>query len=185
MLRTSAAPDALQNTFYCTWLLVLHLGCLGSIPIANCTADERVSRVTSGLAILYTFGASDSDTSAIRDTSGQADPLDLRIDKPQTIVFRDGKLNLASPVTIASDGPASRLIRSVKQSQELTVEACLKPQSIQQSGPARIVSLSLNTSQRNFSFGQEKSRFDFRLTTSARDNNGTPSTSTSVATRNC
>ena len=178
MLRTSSAQDALQNANCCTWLLVLHLSWLFSIPIASCTADERVSRVTSGLAALYSLGASESDTSSIRDTSGQSEPLDLRIDKPQTIVFRDGKLNLTSSVTIASDGPATRLIRSVKQSQELTVEAWLKPQSIQQSGPARIVSLSLDTSQRNFSLGQDKGRFDFRLRTSAHDNNGIPSTST-------
>ncbi len=176
-MRTFSAQDAVQNALGIIWLVVLLLNWLGLIPVASCDADERGNRVTSGLAALYTLDASQSDMSAIRDTSGQVEPLDMRIDKPQAIVFRPGKLNLASPVTIASDGPASRLILTLKQSQALTVEAWLTPQSVQQSGPARIVSLSLDTSQRNFTLGQEKGRLDFRLRTTARDSNGIPSTS--------
>jgi hypothetical protein len=56
------------------------------------------------------------------------------------------------------------------------MEVWLKPANDQQSGPARIVSVSLDPSSRNIMLGQEQARFDVRLRTTTTDNNGQPST---------
>jgi hypothetical protein len=61
---------------------------------------------------------------------------------------------------------------------ELTVELWLTSQKLTQQGPARLVTISLDTGQRNFTLGQLDNRFDVRLRTTATDGNGLPSTST-------
>ncbi|MCC6508086.1 MAG: DUF1553 domain-containing protein [Pirellulaceae bacterium] len=159
--------------------------CRGNDSPNQPSSDPLPARVSQGLAAFYTFDmgdgvrrSADAEAGIVRDTAGQPAPLHLRIDKPQTVLFRSGRLDLSSAVTLAADGPATPLIRAVKDSGELTVEVWLKPQSAMQSGPARIVSLSLDTSLRNFTLGQDKGRFDVRLRTTQRDNNGQPSLAT-------
>ncbi len=124
----------------------------------------------------YTFAA--APNGLVEDRSGFSDELSLRIDKPQATTVRGGKFAITAPVVIASDGPAGKIIAAAKRSQEIAVELWLKPQGTQQSGPARIVSLSLDTSQRNLTIGQDRGQFDVRLRTTATDPNGMPSTST-------
>ena len=70
------------------------------------------------------------------------------------------------------------LIERIQAEGELTIEAWLTPAKAQQSGPARIITLSKDSSQRNFTLGQDGDRFDFRLRTTKTDLNGLPSLST-------
>lgn len=60
-----------------------------------------------------------------------------------------------------------------KKAQQLSVEIVLKSGATGQSGPARILSYSANTNQRNFTLGQEGNELVFRLRTSQSDLNGT------------
>ncbi len=136
--------------------------------------DETSHRVTPGLQALYSFDQ--AENGLIPDKSGAGEPLNLRIDKPQNVQFRSGRMQITTPVTIASDGPATKLIDSIRETGELSIEAWLTPSDLKQSGPARIVSLSIDPSQRNFTLGQDKGRLDVRLRTSSTDNNGQPST---------
>lgn len=137
-------------------------------------AVEPNARVTKGLETLYTFEL--SEEGLIADRSGVGEPLNLRIDKPQGVLQRNGRFLVNSAVTIASDGPAKKLIDAIKQTNALSIEAWVKPLDDQQAGPARIVSLSMDPSNRNFTLGQDKKRFDVRLRTTSTDNNGQPST---------
>lgn len=144
-----------------------------SVTDANVPVDAA-SRVTEGLLALYSFETAEGGV--IADRSGIGNALNLRIDKTQATLFRSGRMSVTSAVTIASDGPATKIISAVKQSNELTIEAWLKPLNLVQTGPARIVSFSADTSQRNATLGQDKGRFDVRLRTTSTDNNGMPST---------
>lgn len=74
--------------------------------------------------------------------------------------------------------PAFPVIRSLSSANEFTVELWLTSQTLTQKGPARIVTISLDTGQRNFTLGQLDDRFDVRLRTTKTDGNGLPSTST-------
>lgn len=132
-------------------------------PAAMAVADYTFEPTPSGLIV---------------DRSDSTDPLPLRIDKPQATTVRGGKFAITAPVVIASDGPASKIIAAVKRSQEIAVELWLTPQDTQQAGPARIVSLSVDTSQRNLTIGQDRGQFDVRLRTTATDANGMPSIAT-------
>lgn len=143
---------------------------------AFAAAAERPLRISKDLLVLYTFER--SADGVIHDRSGVQEALDLRIDKPQGVAWSGSSLIVTSSVAIRSTGPATKIITAVKQSGELTMEAWIKPGDIQQTGPARIVSLSSDTSQRNVTLGQDGSKFDVRLRTTATTDNGMPSIAT-------
>ncbi len=151
---------------------------LGAALSSAAASDEKVPsgtvRVAQDQIALYTFEA--MSDGIVRDRSEFGEPLNLRIDKPQNTLVRNGKMFVSSSVSMASDGPATKVIEAVRQTRELTIEVWMKPLDLKQSGPARIVSLSGDTSQRNFTLGQDKGRLDVRLRTSSTDNNGIPST---------
>lgn len=137
-------------------------------------AAEPVERVADGLEALYTFEADVAGT--IPDRSGVQPPVDLRIDKPEAVRFHGAGMAVGAPVTIASDGPATRITSRLRQAQQFTLECWLEPAAPEQTGPARIVSLSLDTGKRAVTLSQDKGRYDLRLRTSATSDNGTPST---------
>jgi hypothetical protein len=132
-------------------------------------------RVANGIVAFYTFER--PADGVIRDRSGAGEPLDLKIENPQGLAFRGGRLLVNSPARISSAAPARKIVAAVKQSKALSIEAWLKPHDTSQAGPARIVSLSSNPSQRDFTLAQDGSRYDVRLRTTSTDANGTPSIS--------
>ncbi|MEQ8787354.1 MAG: DUF1592 domain-containing protein [Pirellulaceae bacterium] len=139
-------------------------------------AQESPQRVERGLVCRYEFN--EDGGRVIRDSSGVGEPLDLTIDKPGAVRWVDGALLVESPVALVTSQPAKKLIDAIKRSGALTIEVWLKPASVSQEGPARIVSLSADTSQRNVTLGQDKDLYDVRLRATTRDRNGLPSTST-------
>ena len=140
------------------------------------TAEDKSLRVTDGLQAFYTFD--DIEGKVVRDQSGVGEPLDLRIKEENSVQREAGKVTIRRSTLIASDGPATKIISTVKQSGEITVEAWVRPANLSQEGPARIVTISRDTSNRNFTLGQEKDRYDARLRTTKASNNGLPSTAT-------
>ena len=111
-----------------------------------------------GLQVLYLPDESDGKT--LPDLSGVGNPLDL---------VAGGKPRFSSPA------PATKLIAAAKASHEFTIETWLTAVKASQSGPARIVTLSLDSGQRNFTLGQDGGHFDLRFRTTKTDQNGMPS----------
>jgi len=151
-----------------TWLGVAL--CLLSI------SASAAPRVTTGLQALYTF--EEGSGNIVSDVSGVGTPLDLTIESPAATNWVTGGLSVNSSAVIASAGAASKVITAVKASNALSVEAWLKPSNTTQNGPARIVSLSLDPSNRNFTLGQSLSKYNFRLRSSSTSTNGIPSVTT-------
>ena len=137
-------------------------------------AAEPAERVIDGLEALYTFEADVNGT--IPDRSGVQPPIDLRIDRPQAVRFHAGCMAVSVPVSIASDGPATRITTRLRQAQQFSIEAWVTPAEPEQTGPARIVTLSLDAGKRSVTLAQDKGRYDLRLRTSTTSDNGTPST---------
>jgi hypothetical protein len=79
------------------------------------------------------------------------------------------------PTLIASAGPATKVIDAVRQSGSLTVEAWIEPANATQGGPARIVTLSRDPGQRNFTLGQGAAAYEMRFRTATTSPNGEPS----------
>jgi hypothetical protein len=135
-------------------------------------ADSRPQRVTGELQVLYDFRSPEGPT--IQDRSGAAEPLDLRIADKNAVRRSAQGLEVVGNVSIASEKPASRLIESIRQSGAVTIEAWIRPANTNQKGPARILTVSRNTTERNLTLGQEGDKFDVRLRTSSTDANGMP-----------
>jgi hypothetical protein len=152
------------------------LGTIASIGFSRARADEPPERVVDGLQALYTFEA--LVNGVIPDRAGVGEGIDLRIDKPQGVRFQAGRMEIDLPVVIASDGPATRLTQALRQAQQFSLEVWITPADAEQTGPARIVSLSLDTSKRSLALVQEKGRYELRLRTSTTSDNGTPATPT-------
>ncbi len=136
---------------------------------------ESTPRVTNGLIAFYDFASTKGAT--VYDRSGVAKPIHLRIASSSAVRRAKGALEIRGKTIIRSDGNASRLNQSVRQSNQLTVEAWIKPASRNQSGPARIVTISRDSSNRNFTLGQDGDRFDARLRSTKSSKNGMPSIS--------
>ncbi|MFG0265704.1 MAG: DUF1592 domain-containing protein [Rhodopirellula sp. JB055] len=138
------------------------------------TLAEETFRVSNGLVAFYTFEAGRGDM--IKDRSGNGAPMDLRIQDASAVSWGDGSLDVRSATKIFSIGSAGKLVDQLKRSNALTVEAWIKPKNTIQKGPARIVSLSSNSVQRNITLGQEGDRYQVRLRTTSTSDNGLPET---------
>lgn len=139
------------------------------------TAD-RPSRVTSGLQVFYNFA--DSSGGIVKDRSGTGEPVHLKILDVNAVRRSAGTLQIVRRTTIRSERPARKLIDSVRRSGAITIEAWIEPANTTQSGPARLVTLSKNASERNFTLGQDGDDFEVRLRTTGTSTNGIPAVAT-------
>jgi hypothetical protein len=85
---------------------------------------------------------------------------------------RNYTMSVAGGAYLARDAE-EHLLRELKSSNELTVEAVIRPDDPNQDGPARIVSFSTDSGSRNFTLGQQDETLVFRLRTPATGSNGT------------
>ena len=134
------------------------------------TLEENSARIQDGLQVLYTFDAGEGDR--VFDVSETGNPLNLTIDNPQNVTWGDGTLTVDASTLISSQDPASKLNQAIAQSNELTIEAWVISDDENQSGPARMVTLSENTTNRNFTLGQRNDSYDVRLRTTETGSNG-------------
>ena len=137
--------------------------------------DSTGSRTHNGLLVLYDFGSASGRI--VKDRSGVGQPLDLVIENEKSVRRSAGALEVRTGTVIRSEQSATKIIDSIRRTSEITVEAWVQPAKPNQSGPARIVTLSKNTNERNFTLGQDGERFDARLRTDRTSANGIPSMS--------
>ena len=147
-------------------------------------------RVRDGLVALYGF--TEGEGATIRDISGVGDALDLQVGPPDATAWQpSGGLLFEKPGAFAaSREPAGKVADACRKSNELTIEAWVTPSTVNQIGPARIVTVSLDTSRRNFTLGQDGrldrwpppggTCFVGRLRTTDTGENGVPPLQTSI-----
>jgi hypothetical protein len=135
-----------------------------------------------GLQVLYTF--SEGSGTTVYDVSGTGAPLNLTIRDQEAVQWLDGELSVHASTIMSATESASRLASAARATHELTIEAWVAPAGTEQDGPARIVTLSKNTEQRNFMLGQGPWRdhpsdnpafYVARLRSTSTDENGMPS----------
>jgi|GEM_PF-553146 len=141
-------------------------------------------RITQGLIALYTFQEGDGVT--VTDVSNVGTPMDLTIVDPANVTWEIDGLSVNIPTLIGSDGPATKLFDAITTSNEITIEAWLTPANITQDGPARVITMSADTSNRNFTLGQglwgsnPADVINVRLRTTNTNLDGEPSLTTSA-----
>ena len=157
------------------------------------TSYDRVAvqivpaRTRNGLVALYDFRDQEGDV--ISDISAVGQPLDLHIGNPNSVTWTEGTLTLDEAVQISSFQPATKINDAVKASGEITVETWVRPSNLAQSGPARIVTISEDTSLRNFTLGvgpegpETGQQITARTRTTGTDTNGLPAVTTGSVLR--
>ncbi|MBN1674578.1 MAG: FecR domain-containing protein [Kiritimatiellae bacterium] len=133
----------------------------------------------TGLLARYTFD--ERAGAVVRDVSNTGRALDLRIRDPKTVEWlTDGGLALRRPTVIASEQPARKIVEACRASNELSVEVWVRTVGRQPSAARagkefrRIVSLSSDPYNRNFSLGEAVTGYAARLRTTATNENGVP-----------
>jgi hypothetical protein len=128
------------------WFVLLILG--------NLLAGMIRPHAEDGLIALYTFHEGSGTT--IHDVSGVGDPLNLTIPNlPGITWLPGGGISINEGQIIGSGAPATKVIQAVQETSEITIETWIKPDSLNQLGPARVVTLSAHTTDRNFTLGLE------------------------------
>ncbi len=123
--------------------------------------------------LLTAFRFDHLDHGSIVSIAASPVPIRLRIEDPALVSITDtGGLRLAGPTRIVSDRPASELSSRLAGTGEFTIETWIRPDSLSQHGPARIVSLSRDEGDRNVTLAQDGSDLILRLRTAITDRNG-------------
>ncbi len=138
------------------------------------------TRTFTGLESFYYFRAGSPGT--VFDYAGTTAPYHLtQLDTLALTQLPGHGLSLDTATLITSPRPAQALNNAIVATGEITMEAWLQPSTIGQSGPARIVTLSNDPSNRNASLSHGQwddvlptDVFDARLRTTEQSLNGQP-----------
>ncbi|MDP6634098.1 MAG: LamG domain-containing protein [Phycisphaerae bacterium] len=125
---------------------------------------------TKGLVFIWghsTWASSSVGTAGVIARASKLTPRGkARVTTGKSISLKGGAF-LAAP---AING---KLLAACMKSNALTIEALIKPDDLDQSGPARIISFSQDGQIRNFTVGQEKNILIFRLRTTSKSDQNT------------
>jgi hypothetical protein len=153
---------------------------LSNKDIASTLSVAETKRVRDGLIAYYNFGY--DPYNVIRDLSGYNEPVDLRILQPSSVSWNDlNRLEIKSNTTLVSTAPATKIVKAIKKTQQLTVECWIRPTEPFSSANARIVSLANNDADIGFVLDQfynatdDKSlNYGSRISTTSTDESGYP-----------
>ncbi|OUC14812.1 MAG: hypothetical protein B0A82_10845 [Alkalinema sp. CACIAM 70d] len=105
------------------------------------------------------------------DRSGHGPTLTWQGKTPEAVAETQGAVTHPEQ-WLLSNQPATHLSTAIERSQELTAVVVAKTHTLDQTGPARIISLSQDTTHRNFTLGQGGDNITVRLRTPMAGNNG-------------
>ena len=138
---------------------------------ATLKVTPKNERVSNDLVLLYLFQEGSGTT--INDMSGVGTPLNLQINTPGAVEWTQYGLNVKSAATITTGIAATKLIDTLTSTNEITIEAWVKPTLKTQS--AEIVTLSQDKDNRNFMLMQESDNtYVERLRTTTTNDKGNP-----------
>ncbi len=113
-----------------------------------------------------------SGRGSYQDTTGHLPGLGW-VGQPGHVLQTSG-ISLGPKHWLRSTEPPVYLTERITESSQFTLMTTVATHKTTQNGPARIISLSANPSQRNFTLGQEGDDLIFRIRTPFTGNNGTP-----------
>ena len=155
-----------------TWRGVVAFAVLLSAAAGAAEEDGSADRVSRGLVALYDFQSPEG--AVVKDQAGGEQPTHLKVADPKAVRHSADGLEIVGQTLLQSEKSAGQLSQAIKKAGEVTIEAWIRPAKTDQSGPARIVTLSRNANERNFTLGQEGDKFEVRLRTAKTSTNGIP-----------
>ncbi len=144
----------------------------GSVETNTVTLTVLIptNRIITGIVASYTF--QEEGGSLVYDISGAGTPLNLVINNTEAISWGPSGLEINSPAQIISNGTAEKIHSAVTATNQITIEAWIKPANTSQTGPARILTYSENSSSVNFSLAQIGDEYQGKFRTSTNGNDG-------------
>ncbi len=136
------------------------------------------NRYDNNVIAMYQFKAGLGNTAF--DTSGVAPDMHLTLSGGVDWVGGWG-INISSGKAQATTSSSQKLHNMITATGEYTIEAWVAPANVSQQGPARIISYSAGTTQRNFMLGQTLYNYNFMNRSTTTDANGDPSLVTADA----
>ncbi|BAZ09058.1 hypothetical protein NIES4071_08640 [Calothrix sp. NIES-4071] len=125
--------------------------------------NESYLDITKDLLANYKF----NDKKTYQDITGQMPKLLPQGDSSNIIDIKDDKGMILSPIHwFKTQTPPTLLNKNIRKTSELTVFTTIATADTNQTGPARIISLSRSTLSRNFTLGQQKTNLNLRIRTS-------------------
>jgi hypothetical protein len=115
------------------------------------------------------------------DSSGVEPQMQLNLDGNVSWVGGNGIQILSGGKAYATTATSKKLADNIKVSGAYSIEAWLAPANVTQEGPARIITYSAGTTERNFTLGQTLYNYDFLHRSSTTDANGEAALSTADA----
>jgi glycopeptide antibiotics resistance protein len=111
---------------------------------------------------------------AVNDQSQFEEPVNMNIRSlDKTAWLPGGGLRIKEPTLLQSGSSGEKIHRRIKDTDAFSVSMRFESASLDQYGPARIVSFSENTLSRNFTIGQQGAKIHFRVRDRVSGNNGT------------
>jgi len=155
--------------------------CFTFLGVAQPTTNATTGRVTEGIQALYLF--QEGEGSVVSDVSGVGEPLNLDIANVGRVRWvRGGGLEITEPTLVRTKSPVTKLIEACQATDEITLEAWIRPSKPDQSGPARIMTLSQSRTESGALLGQisntENYKYVTRFNTTYTNSYGAPAFST-------
>lgn len=149
--------------------------------IALAVSVVHAQRSKDRLLAFYDF--EEGAGTSVLDSSGFGDPLNLTIHDPSAVDWGNGFLSLEADTVVSSasaenvppEGTAKKLFNAIggdSGSGGITVETWVTPAELDKGGPARIVTMSFDPTNRNFTLGQNLENYQARFRTTTAGNNG-------------
>ena len=153
-------------------VIVSNSGGKDTSDVVKVTVEPKDKRISSGIQVLYDF--QEKSGTIINDNSGTGSQLNLNISNVDSVEWKTYGLDLIGKASIISNSAATKIINSCTTSNEITIEAWIKPSSMNNGGS--IVSCTVDQSNRNFLFSHlpTDQTYECRLRTSKTALNGTP-----------
>jgi hypothetical protein len=109
----------------------------------------------------------------VHDRSQFGEPTNMQIRSlDQTAWLLEGGLRLQEPTVLQSVSAGGKIFRRITSTDTFSVSMWFQPTSLEQYGPARIVSFSESTLDRNFTIGQQGANLHFRIRDRLSGSNG-------------
>lgn len=139
---------------------------------APLTPENAMLRKAMGTLVSYSFAATENKRVLPLGSNSSSMALIIKEGELERRPLEKGMLHLRKSMLIKSTGPADFLCNAILASQAFTVETEIASTDLMQTGPARIISNSINAGHRNFTLGEHKGDLVLRVRTPQNGANG-------------
>ncbi len=139
---------------------------------AKLFVSSKFERTKTG--ILAEYDLEEGEGNIIKNKVEINSGLDLNINSPETVEWISKGIKINNISNISTTSPVIPINDSINSSNQFSVELWISSSQTSQTEPARIVTISANDNERNFTLDQKSTDLGFRTRTTETNLNGLP-----------